>query len=80
MCWGLLWTLIEIANCLQVKTTNVFLIVVFRIWLLPYLGLTTTIMKQDTLIEHKEVIVVCDYESGPINLSYNVLATNHIKG
>jgi hypothetical protein len=36
-------------------------------------------MKQDTLIEHKEAIVVCDYESGPIDLSYNVLATNHIK-
>jgi len=52
--------LIEIVNCLQVKTINVFLVVVFRIGLLPYLGLTTMGMKQDTLIEHKEAIVVCD--------------------
>jgi len=36
-------------------------------------------MKQDTLIEHKEVVVVCDQESGPVNLSYNALATNHTK-
>jgi len=56
----LLWKPIEITNCLQVRTTNVFFIIVFRIRLLPYLGLTTTGMKQDTLIEHKEVVVVCD--------------------
>jgi hypothetical protein len=31
-------------------------------------------MKKDTLIEHKEAIVVCE-ESGPISLSYNVLLT-----
>jgi len=72
------WTLVEIVNCLQVKTIDVFLIIVFRIGLLPYLGLTTTGMKQDTLIEHKEV-VVCDQENGYINLSYNALTTNHIK-
>jgi len=60
MYWGLLWTPIEIINCLQVRTTNVFFIIVFKIRLLPYLGLTTTRMKQDTLIEHKEVVVVCD--------------------
>jgi hypothetical protein len=31
-------------------------------------------MKQDTLIEHKQVIVVCE-ENGPINLNYNVILT-----
>jgi hypothetical protein len=31
-------------------------------------------MKRDTLIEHKETIVVCE-ESGPVNLSYNSLLT-----
>jgi len=51
---------IEIANCLRVKTINVFFTIVFRIGLLLYLGLTTMGMKQDTLIEHKEAIVVCD--------------------
>jgi len=79
MCWGLLWTHVEIVNCLQVKTIDVFLTIVFRIGLIPYLGLTTTGMKQDTLIEHKEVIVGCDQESGPINLRYNALTTNHTK-
>jgi len=79
MCWGLLWTPIEITNCLQVKTTYVFLTIVFIIGLLPYLGLTTTRMKQDTLIEHREAVVICDQESGPINLNYNALVTNHTK-
>jgi hypothetical protein len=31
-------------------------------------------MKINTLIKHKEVVVVCE-ESGPINLSFNVLLT-----
>jgi hypothetical protein len=46
-------------NCLQVQTIDVFFTIVFTIGLLPYFGLTTTGMKQDTLIEHKEV-VICD--------------------
>ncbi len=50
---------IEIANCLEVKTIDVFLTIVFRIGLLPYLILTTA-MKQDTLIKHNEAVVVCD--------------------
>jgi len=79
MCWGLLWTLVEITNCLQVKTIGVFLTIVFRIGLLLYLRLITIGMKQNTLIEHKEVVVVCDLESGLVNLSYNALATNDTK-
>jgi hypothetical protein len=79
MCWRLLWTLVEIVNCLQVKTTYVFHTTVFRIRLLLYLKLTTTRMKQDTLIEHKEVVVVCDQESDHVNLNYNALTTNHTK-
>jgi hypothetical protein len=31
-------------------------------------------MRRNTLIEHKEVVVVCE-ESGPISLNYNVLLT-----
>jgi len=79
MCWGLLWTPIEIINCLQVKTIDSFLTIVFRIGLLPYLILTTMVMKQDTLIEHKEAIVGCDKESGLVNLSYNARTANHTK-
>jgi hypothetical protein len=36
--------------------------------------LTIVGMKRDTLIEHKEAIVVCE-ESGPISLNYNALLT-----
>jgi len=66
--------LLKLTNCLQVKTTYVFLIIVFRASLLPYLRLATTSMKKYTLIEHKEAIVVCE-ESGLVNLNYNVLLT-----
>jgi len=31
-------------------------------------------MKRDTLIEHKEVVVICE-ENGPISLGYNDLIT-----
>jgi hypothetical protein len=31
-------------------------------------------MKRNTLIEHKEVVVICE-ESGHVSLSYNVLVT-----
>jgi len=42
--------------------------------LLPYLKLVTTGMNRDTLIEHKETIVVCE-ESGHVSLNYNVMLT-----
>jgi len=60
---------LKLTNCLQVRTTDVF-----RASLLPYLILATTSMKKNTLIEHKEAIVVCE-ESGLISLNYNVLLT-----
>jgi len=66
--------LLKLTNYLHAKTTNVFLNIVFRVGLLPYLKLTIVGMKRDTLIEHKEAIVVCE-ENGPISMSYNVLLT-----
>jgi hypothetical protein len=42
--------------------------------LLPYLILANLSMKKNTLIEHKETIVVCE-EGGCISLNYNVLLT-----
>jgi hypothetical protein len=57
-----------------VKTTNVFFTIVFKVGLLLYLILATTKMKIDTLIEYKEVVVVCE-ENGHVTLSYNVLLT-----
>jgi hypothetical protein len=61
-------------NYLHVKITYVFLAIIFKVGLLPYLKLTTISMKRNTLIEHKEVTIVCE-KSGPINFSYNVLLT-----
>jgi hypothetical protein len=39
-----------------------------------YLILATAGMTRNTLIKHKEVLIVCE-ESGPIRLNYNVLLT-----
>ncbi len=47
-------------NYLQVKTTNVFLTTIFKVSLLSYQRLATAGMKRNTLIEHKEVVVVCE--------------------
>ncbi len=61
-------------NCLQVKTIDVFLSTIFKACLLPYLRLETTCMRRNTLIEHKEAVVVGE-ESGHVSLNYNVLLT-----
>jgi len=66
--------LLKLTNCLQVKTIDVFLNTIFRACLLPYLKLTTTRMKRNTLIEHRKTIMICE-ENGPFNLSYDVLLT-----
>ncbi len=73
MCWGLLWTPIEISK-LSTCSTNVVLTTIFKACLLPYFRLAITSMKWNTLTEHKEAAIICE-ESGPINLSYNVLLT-----
>jgi hypothetical protein len=65
--------LLKLAKCLHVITTNVFITIFFKAILLPYLRLTTIDMRRNTLIEHKEVVVVCE-ESGPISLNV-LLAT-----
>jgi len=66
--------LLKLANCLHVRTIDVFLTIVFKACLLPYLRLTTISMKKNALIEHKEDVVVCE-ESGLVNMNYNVLLT-----
>jgi len=59
-------------TCLHVRITYAFLATTFRVGLLPNLRLANVSMKKNTLIKHKEVVVVCK-ESGPSSLSYNVL-------
>ncbi len=66
--------LLKLTNYVKVRSTNVFLTVVIKASLLPYLRLTTTSMERNTLIEHKEAIIVCE-ESGLVSMSYNVLLT-----
>jgi hypothetical protein len=64
--------MLKLGNYLQVEAIDIFLIIVFKAGLLPYLKLTTTSMKKNILIKHKEVVVICE-ESGPISLNYNVI-------
>ncbi len=66
--------LLKLTNYLRVITTKVFFTTIFRVGLLPYLRLTTTSMKRNTLIEHKEVVIVCE-ENTLVSLNYNVLLT-----
>jgi hypothetical protein len=47
---------------------------IFKACLLPYPRFTIASTRINILIEHKEVIIVCE-ESGLINLSYNALLT-----
>jgi hypothetical protein len=63
--------MLKLKNYIQVRTTDVFFISVFKVGLLPYLILTITSMKRKTLIEHKKNVIICE-ENGPINLSCNV--------
>jgi hypothetical protein len=63
--------LLKVVNCLQVKTINVLLTIIFKTSLQPYLILATIGMAKDAFIKHKEV-VICE-ESGPVIENYNAL-------
>jgi hypothetical protein len=54
------------------KATDVFLTTIFKIGLQPYLKLVIVDMTRNTLIKHKEVVMICE-ESGQIITNYNVL-------
>jgi hypothetical protein len=54
------------------KAIDVFCTTIFRVGLQPYLGLATTCMIINTLIKHKEVVVICE-ESGLVVTNYNIL-------
>jgi hypothetical protein len=66
--------LLKFAKCLQVKAINVFLITNFKTSLQPYFKLATIGMTRDTLIKHKEFVMIYE-ESRPIITNYNVLLT-----
>jgi hypothetical protein len=62
--------LLKLANCLQVKAIDVFFTTIFSIGLQPYFILTTIGMTRDTLIKHKEVIMIYE-ENGLFIENYN---------
>jgi hypothetical protein len=66
--------MLKLTNYLHVKTIDVFLTTIFKVGLLPYLILTITSMKRNTLIKHKEAVIICE-ENGLVNLNYNSLLT-----
>ncbi len=57
------------------KAIDVFLTTIFRTCLQPYFRLATMGMKKNTLIKHKEVVVICE-ESGMVIANYNALRTH----
>ncbi len=57
------------------KATNVFLVIIFKTCLQPYLKLVTIGMTRYSFIKHKEVIVIYE-ESGLIMENYNILIIN----
>jgi hypothetical protein len=52
--------LLKLVNSLQHKTINIFLTIAFRFGIQPYLCVSTTSMKKETLQQHKEVALVCE--------------------
>jgi len=56
------------------KVTNVFLTMVFKTSLQPYLKVATTCMTRNTLIKHKEVVMIYE-KNGWVIVNYNVLIT-----
>jgi hypothetical protein len=65
-------SLLKLANCLYVKATDVFITIIFRTCLQPYLRLAITGMTKDTLTKHKKVVVICE-ENGKVITNYNAL-------
>jgi hypothetical protein len=64
---------LKLANSLQQRTTNSFLIIVFIFRLQPYLLVATTSMKRETLQQHKEVALVCEERIFEIEAISNLL-------
>ncbi len=60
---------------MQVKDIDVFLITIFRASLQPYLRLATISMARDTLIQHKEDVMICE-KNGLVITNYNALTTH----
>jgi hypothetical protein len=56
------------------KATNVFITIIFKAGLQPYLKLATSSMTKDTLIKHKETIMICE-KSESVIANYNALIT-----
>jgi hypothetical protein len=52
--------LLRLANSLQHKSIDSFLIIIFKTGLRPNLHVATRGMKKKTLRQHKEVILVCE--------------------
>jgi hypothetical protein len=52
--------LLKLANSLQHRTIDNFLIIIFRYRLQPYLHVAIVGMKRETLQQHKEVVLVCE--------------------
>jgi hypothetical protein len=63
--WKFITIFFEVkASYLHIKAINTYLIIFFVMGLHPYFQLSTTKMKQNDLIKHKEIVVICQ-KNGP---------------
>jgi len=58
---------LHLANWLQIKAIDTYMVIVFSNKLFSYMWLITIDMKWNTFIEHKVVALICE-ESGPQKL------------
>jgi hypothetical protein len=65
--------LLKLANNLQHKTINSFLIIIFKYGLQPYLHVTKASTKKETLQQHKETTLVCEEGVSGIEAISNLL-------
>jgi hypothetical protein len=66
--------LLKLANYLQVKAINVFLITIFKARLQPYCRLAIVSMVINSIIKHKEVAIIYE-DNGLVISNYNTLIT-----
>ncbi len=70
----------KLVNCLQIKATDKYLTIIFKVGLHPYVLLLIVDMKWETLIEHKEAMVVIYEEIGPKGYNYFFIISHNQNG
>ncbi len=79
-CQNLLQKIFKLVNCLNIKVIDTYLTIIFKVGLHPYILLLIVGMKWETLIEHKETMVVIYEEMGPRGYNYFFIISHNQNG